>query len=94
MNVASGGQEVYEDDFLEGMKRMGEQDESMNAVFGDVFKINVGSKQYSGIHESVVGVINLYYLARRIGDYMSIISIKSDGDLETILKMFGKTAFR
>ena len=88
MAVTSGGQEVYEEDFLEGMKRMGEQDQNLNAIFGDVFLVNVGSKQYKGIKESVEGVINLYYLARRIGDYMSIISIKSDDELEAILKMF------
>jgi hypothetical protein len=88
MSVTSGGQEVYEDNFLEGMKRMGEQDENLKAVFGDVFQVNVGSNQYKGIQESVTGVINLYYLARRIGDYMSIISIKSDGELGTILQMF------
>jgi hypothetical protein len=82
------GGSVYETEFLEGMREAGEKDAAAAAVFGEIFSVNVGGKAYLAMQERAANIATLYYLARRVGDYMVIITVKTEGDLEEALVNF------
>jgi hypothetical protein len=89
MVATTGAQGVYEEDFLLGMKKNVEKNVASQAEFGAVFDVSVGDMSYKCMKESIGGDITMYYLARRISDYMNIISIKTEGELSDVISMFG-----
>jgi hypothetical protein len=88
LGVTVDGTAIYETEFLRGMKEAGERDTAANAVFGDIFMTKVGDAQYWGIREVIADVATVYYLARRVESYMTIITIKTEGELDGVLANF------
>jgi hypothetical protein len=89
--ATSDAQGVYEDDFLMGMRQVADKDVARTVEFSDIFAVDIGDMAYKCMKETVGGDTTMYYLARRIGDYMNIISVKTEGELDDALSMFGKT---
>jgi hypothetical protein len=88
LDVTVDGASIYETEFLKGMKEAGERDTAANAAFGDIFMTQVGGEQYWGIRESIAEVATVYYLAHRVGSYMTIVTIKTEGSLDGVLENF------
>jgi hypothetical protein len=91
LSSAVGGTRIYETEFLNGMKEAGERDAAADTVFGEVFTVRLAGRQYLAIREELEGVATVYYLARRIGDMMNIITVKTDGELSVALANFSQS---